>query len=375
MYVQYTNPGAYPPLEQSSQILAQKDWQVLFIGIHSFITNSLSFPEHSCITVKQMTPCSPGWRQKIHYARFCLWVIIWTIRWRPQWIYASDLFSCPVAYFLSFFPGLNLIYHEHDSQESNLNSGYLKIFLIIRKRLIFRSAASILPNQHRADIFDRTVNNASKSLCVWNCPRIKEIAERKLPNNSKTLKVLFHGSIVPERLPLTILHALSKLPDVINLRVVGYETNNYTSYVQTMQKMSEQLKISDRVEFINAIPRNELLTLCKESDVGLSFMPMITEDTNLKWMTGASNKAFDYLACGLPILVSSLPDWKEMYVEKGYALSADIRDPDSIAEALLWYLEHPKEMQYMGEQGRLRILKEWNYETQFKKVENLLNEK
>lgn len=32
LYIQYTNPAGYPPLEHSSRILAQADWEVLFLG-------------------------------------------------------------------------------------------------------------------------------------------------------------------------------------------------------------------------------------------------------------------------------------------------------------------------------------------------------
>ena len=32
VYVQYTNPAGYPPLEHSSQILAGAGWKVLFLG-------------------------------------------------------------------------------------------------------------------------------------------------------------------------------------------------------------------------------------------------------------------------------------------------------------------------------------------------------
>jgi glycosyltransferase involved in cell wall biosynthesis len=85
-------------------------------------------------------------------------------------------------------------------------------------------------------------------------------------------------------------------------------------------------------------------------------------------MTGASNKPFDYLACGLPLVVSDLPDWKQMYVEPGYALACNPEDVNSIADVLRWYLEHPLEMKAMGEKGRQRILNEWNYETQFDPV-------
>ena len=85
-------------------------------------------------------------------------------------------------------------------------------------------------------------------------------------------------------------------------------------------------------------------------------------------MTGASNKPFDYLACGVPLLVSDLPEWRETFVAPGYALACNTDDPHSIAEALRWFVEHPEETRQMGERGRERILNEWNYENQFQNV-------
>ena len=90
-------------------------------------------------------------------------------------------------------------------------------------------------------------------------------------------------------------------------------------------------------------------------------------------MVGASNKVFDYLASGLALLVSDLPEWKETYVEPGYGLACNPDDPQSIASALERFLKHPTEMREMGERGRQKILKEWNYEQQFMPVLGRLN--
>jgi spore maturation protein CgeB len=38
---------------------------------------------------------------------------------------------------------------------------------------------------------------------------------------------------------------------------------------------------------------------------------------------------------------------------------------ESIAEALRWFLEHPRERQEMAERGRGRILDGWNYDAGF----------
>jgi hypothetical protein len=49
-------------------------------------------------------------------------------------------------------------------------------------------------------------------------------------------------------------------------------------------------------------------------------MPTCSRDRNEQAMSGASNKAFDYLVCGLAVLVSNLPDWRSTFVEPGYGL-------------------------------------------------------
>src|SRR5438046_1351214 len=105
LYIQYTNPAAYPPLEHSSRILVRNGWHVLFLGIEVPEAHALCFPQHERIMVRQMSSCPPGWRQKLHCLQFCLWVLGWTLRWRPQWVYASDSLSCPVALLLHFLPG------------------------------------------------------------------------------------------------------------------------------------------------------------------------------------------------------------------------------------------------------------------------------
>src|SRR5436309_3862545 len=106
LYIQYTDPAAYPSLEHSSRMLVKDGWEVLFLGTGALGADTLRFPSHDRITIRQMPFCPAGWRQKLHYLWFCLWVLGWSIRWRPQWVYASDLLSCPVALLLSCFPGL-----------------------------------------------------------------------------------------------------------------------------------------------------------------------------------------------------------------------------------------------------------------------------
>jgi len=161
----------------------------------------------------------------------------------------------------------------------------------------------------------------------------------------------------------------------MRLRVIGYETVGHRGYVRQLKEMACQLGLGERVKFLGAIPtRGELLAWCRRCDVGLAFMPKHSNDLNEQAMTGASNKPFDYLACGLALLVSDLPDWRAMYVEAGYGLACNPDDPESIAMALRWFLDYPHKMRKMGEEGRKQIAAEWNYETQFAPVWQRMNE-
>jgi glycosyltransferase involved in cell wall biosynthesis len=370
LYVQYNNPAIFPPLEHSSQILADKDWQVLFLGIEALgSANSIRFPVHDRIAVRLLQYSQPGWRQKLHYLCFTVWVVGWSLRWRPRWIYASDLFSCPVAWLLTFVPGTETIYHEHDSPTNDCVSLFLRLCLHFRKRLSRRVVMFIVPNQDRANEITLDIGAADKMRCVWNCPTQHEVFPMREPKRDEDLWVLFHGSIVPPRLPITVLHALALLPENVKLRVIGYETVGHYGYLNQLKELATRLQIEGRIEFIGTVPeRRELLQWCRNSNVGLAFMPRGSEDINLKYMTGASNKPFDYLSTGLALLVSRLPDWESMFVQSGCGLACEPDQTESIAAALLWFLEHPEETRIMGETGRRRISSDWNYEVQFAPV-------
>jgi len=381
-YIQYTNPAVYPALEHSSRMLADDGWRVLFLGTDTQGVESLRLLPHANVTVRQLRACRRGWRQKLHYAWFTIWACARTLGVGNVWVYASDPLACPAALLLSFAPWIRVVYHEHDSPTprpagtSDNTSHFIRMVLWARQKLARRTAACILPNERRAEQFKNEVGRDVKVVCVWNCPTKNEVGPARNSLNGASLWVLYHGSLVPARLPATVLHALKMLPERVKLRAIGYETVGHPGYVQELSTLARSLGISQRVEFVGTVAtREELLARCREADVGLAFMPKTSHDINEQAMAGASNKPFDYLACGLALLVSDLPDWRTLYVDTHLALPVDPEDAGSIATALRQLLERPEELRTMGERGRQRILAEWNYEKQFRPVLELFNGK
>jgi len=197
----------------------------------------------------------------------------------------------------------------------------------------------------------------------------REVTSERPGPEASGLKVLYQGSIVPARLPATVVHALAKLPDAVSLVVAGYETAGYPGYVESLRREAVALGIDHRVTFTGTVPtRDALMTLCRTCDLGLALMPASSADINERAMVGASNKAFDYLACGLALLMSDLPSWRETFADAGFGRVCDPESPGSLAAALRWFLEHPGERIAMGERGRQRVAADWNYDHQFAPV-------
>jgi glycosyltransferase involved in cell wall biosynthesis len=132
-----------------------------------------------------------------------------------------------------------------------------------------------------------------------------------------------------------------------------------------LRSQASRTKADQWLEIHSAMPRHRLWDLLEQCDVGLALFPHKTGNINLDHLVGASNKVFDYLACGLALLVSDLPEWRDTYVSPGYARACNPDDPASIATALRWFLDHPDETRAMGRRGRQRIVDGWNYESQF----------
>jgi glycosyltransferase involved in cell wall biosynthesis len=373
LYLQYANPGAYPPIQNSARILAHAGAKVLLLGIITAGTEALRFPTHENIAVRTMKSCRPGVWQKIHYFRFCVWVMWATLSWKPKWVYASDALASPIAWFLTFWPGLKVIYHEHDTPaEANpgnsVTSLFMRVALWARQRLARRAEFCVLPNPKRAEYLKRQTQTNKPIYWVWNCPLRTEAPAVLSQISSDKLIVFYHGSIVPDRLSLNVIRALAELPNAVHLEFAGYETIGHEGYIGEILAEAERIGVSDRVKFIGALSRAELLPRCARAHVGLCLLPADSEDLSTTTMVGASNKPFDYMLCGLALLVSDLPEWKEMFVQAHYGLACDSRDPNNIAKALQWFLDHPEERQRMGTEGRKRVLSDWNYETQFASV-------
>jgi glycosyltransferase involved in cell wall biosynthesis len=361
LYVQYTDPAAYPPLEHGARLLAEAGCAVRFIGLD--VTNRrMQLAPHPRVAVNLLDGAPPGWRQKVQFLRFVWSAAREARRWRPSWIYASDTLAAPAALMACWLTGARAIYHEHDAP-GRPRSIFMRLARIARRQLLSRASVVVVPSGARARFLDAEAHRAA---IVRNMPLRREVRSPRTPlSEARHLRVFYHGSIVPARLPLSVIDALSELPSGVTLTIAGYDPAGGT-HLDALVDRARLKNVGDRVHVAGLVPTREaLLELASSYDVGLAFMPTDTTDSNEQTMVGASNKPFDYLACGLALLVTDVPTWRETYVTPGYGRACVPESSSSMASQLRWLLEHPEERWRMGESGRERVQNDWHYEHEF----------
>jgi len=365
MYIQFTDPAAYPPLEHSSRLLANRGWEILVLGISTRGEPSLRLPAHPCIRVKKIKLFQGGWGQKAQYILFFFVTLYWTWRWKPHWLYASDPLVCPAIWWIRKFLSVKVVYHEHDSPDLDIaHTRFMKKVLNYRKKVANYSELCVLPQHTRLLQFIETTQRSRPTVCVWNCPRLDEIQNVNSSAN-RGLIIYYHGNVSSDLLPGNLIVAASRFKGAIRVQAAGYEAAGSPGYLQSLTTLATNHGMIKELEYLGAMSRKELFRCASKAHVGLSLMPKHSNNYNLGHMVGASNKVFDYMACGLAVLVSDLPEWVSAFVEPGYGRACDPDDPDSIETELRWFLDHPEERREMGRKCQDRIREAWNYETMF----------
>lgn len=371
LYLQHANPAAFPPVEYSSRILAGAGFDVRLLGVHSQGTQTLQLPFHPKISAEVLPYTAPGWRQKIAYGRFILRSIALTAAWKPDWIYVSDFMATPAGLILSRFFDLRVIYHEHDSPFDGAGqSGFIRRMLKSRKSLAQSAVINVLPQDERIRLFKKDTATQRPVVRVWNCPMrgdtLGDDSHERLPG--EPLSVYFHGSINLDRVPLALIEGAGRSGVPVRIRVVGYETIGSRGTTEALRKAAKAAGGQVTLEMPGAVSRHELAGQMVGMHVGWINFINRTNEINLTHLVGASNKAFDYLAAGLPLIVSQEPDWEKTFADPGYARSCDPNDVEAIAALLRWFYENPADAAAMGRAGRQRTREEWNYERQFAPV-------
>ena len=196
-----------------------------------------------------------------------------------------------------------------------------------------------------------------KTTAVQNFPILDELVKAEvIPYQKRPAQFAYVGGLARERGACEMVNALRHIENA-RLWLAGiFQPADLQTEIEAMPGWQ-------RVVFAGWANRIQVAEILGNVRAGLVVLHP-TQRYPDAWPT----KMFEYMSVGLPVIVSDFPLWRGIVEDAGCGLLIDPLDPQAIAEAMQWILDHPAEAEAMGRRGREAVEKHYNWETEAEKL-------
>jgi len=243
---------------------------------------------------------------------------------KARYLVANDLDTLPAAFLASKFRSIRLVYDSHEfftEVPELINRRVTRSIWLFIERII-------LPHIQHASTVSYSIANAYylkyhiRMEVIRNLPlRISEKPTGLSYRNTNEKIILYQGALNAGRgLDL----AIRAMEYVNGARLVILGEGDLS---QPLRALTRHLGLEDRVTFYGRINPTLLPAYTCQADLGIS----LEEAVGLSYYYALPNKLFDYIQCGVPVLVSDLPEMGALVKQYDVGLVVGERTPRAIA--------------------------------------------
>ncbi|MFA5445286.1 MAG: glycosyltransferase family 4 protein [Bacteroidales bacterium] len=121
--------------------------------------------------------------------------------------------------------------------------------------------------------------------------------------------------------------------------------------------LASPLPVDAPITYTGYLAQSVIPPVLRQAGVGLVLMSPEYENIRI----GLPNRLFSYMAAGIPVIASALPEIERIVAETSCGVLVQPDDIDEIVEAAFWLDEHPTEAREMGERGRQAVASRYNW--------------
>ena len=195
---------------------------------------------------------------------------------------------------------------------------------------------------------------------IHNFPDLKLIDESEpAERNGEETSVVYIGGITWLRGATEMLDALRIVAEShpVRLNLIG------GFHPPQLEEEARKRPEWAHVSYFGWKPATEVYGVLRAADVGLACLHPIP-----RHRVALSVKLFEYMAAGIPVVASDFPLWQEIVAGSSCGLNVDPLDPQAIADAICYLIEHPDDAQEMGRRGRQAVEQKYNWQTEARKL-------
>ncbi|MCK4785974.1 MAG: glycosyltransferase [Desulfobacteraceae bacterium] len=200
-------------------------------------------------------------------------------------------------------------------------------------------------------------------ITVLNYPKreIFKVSSTTINTRSKRPRLLFAGLVSKARGALLHANLVNVLED-IEVHMVGFCGKDIADKMRQVAGNSKRLYIEGE-GFL--VPYDRILSYYAQGNWTAGLSIFLPTPNNVK---KEATKFFEYMGFGIPIICSDFPVWRALIEETGSGLCVDPLDPRSIADAIQYLVDHPKEAEEMGQNGRRAVSERFNWNGEAQKL-------
>jgi glycosyltransferase involved in cell wall biosynthesis len=189
-----------------------------------------------------------------------------------------------------------------------------------------------------------------KTIVIRNVPSLELIDEIKPKNYKKEKKIIIYaGGLTRVRGIKEVIKAMEYMDTDYELALIG----KWQSIGFKME--CERLRGWEKTKYLGFLQLEKVLCYMKTADLGIC---LLFPEEN--YITGLPVKAFEYMACSLPIIMSEF--YKDSNIFNECALFARHDDPKDIGTKMKYILQDKVIRLKLGKLGRALVEKEYNWE-------------
>ncbi len=274
--------------------------------------------------------------------------LLWHLtRCRAQIMHAHDVNTLPTAWLAAVFSGASLVYDAHEISTSREGySSFRKLVALVEKALMPRANGTITTTVARAKFFARAYGIA-RPVVLQNRPRRQQVlASNRIRDELGLVRpwpiILYQGGVQQGRGLERLARVAAEVPDAYVVFIGGGRLE------ASLRSIVAELHLEERVRFIPTVALAELPSYTASADIGVQ--PI--ENTCLNHYTTDSNKLFEYVQAGLPVVASDLPEIRRVVREYDLGLLVPPGDSAELAAALRELVAAKNKRQYYAAQSR-----------------------
>ncbi len=237
------------------------------------------------------------------------------------------------------------------------------VYLLMEKLATKAFDSIILAEDGYEAYFKRTHKNLHRYTIIRNYPILSLVddASATLQIDKQKSVIIYAGGLGEVRGTKEIIQSMEFVKDKAELWLLGkWESEEF-------EKKCKVLEGFKYTKYLGLVPLSEVYKYTKRADIGISILYPIKN-----YVTSLPVKAYEYMACALPMVMSNFPCWQATFGE--CALFADPYNPRDTADKILYLLDNPDKAKQLGDRGRQLTIEKYNWEAESKKLIELYEE-